>query len=164
MSSTCINISSFLDCSYSGSQNDWPWFILNFNVTLSKRSYMTFFSKLLLLFRPSACPHGIFEKTGKKQSFLKSLLTLSEKDLHVPTYLNKTLYCHLSENFCNKYTNLHRPWQEWHILGLCCIKHVRLYTIAFLWTFNLYNSIQFLLFTVFIVCWKLLFLSYSSTV
>lgn len=104
MSSTCF--SSFLECSYSGSPNDWPLFTLNLNVILSKWSYLTFCSKLLLPFRASASPHGIFAITGQKQSFLKSLLTLSESDGHKPTYLNKTLYCHLPKNFCNKYTNL----------------------------------------------------------
>lgn len=38
-----------------------------------------------------------------------SLLRLSENDLNILIYLNKTLYCHLPDNFFNKYTNLPCP-------------------------------------------------------
>ena len=75
MSSTWF--SSFLECSYS--PNAWLFFILNLNVTSSKWSYLTFFSKSPPLLRASAHPRGVFGQIGKKMSFLKTVYLHCEK-------------------------------------------------------------------------------------
>lgn len=139
--------SSFLECSYSVSPNVWFLFILKLNVTLSKWFYLTLVSKLLHLFRTSTSPHGVFGQIEKSNPSSR-LLILSENHLNLPIDLNKTLYCHLPEKFCNNYTNLQCPWHEWCLLGLYCVKPTWLY-ITFLQPF-----IQFVSFTVFTTLWN----------
>ena len=85
MSSTCF--SSFLECSYS--LNAWLFFILNLNVTSSKWSYLTFFSKSPPLLRASAHPCGVLGQTGKKQSFLKTVYLHCEKMILIPQFTRK---------------------------------------------------------------------------